>query len=93
MTTMTQNSADSVAQLTPLEVMPTAIAPLDVMTDTPILFSFIDYLCARRGINRHAAVELISNYMLARATAHAEAHNPTTAREPQCTKPPITTHC
>jgi hypothetical protein len=60
------------------------------MTDTPILFSFIDYLCARRGISREAALELVSNYMIARAAAQAEPTRPTTTIEPQCTDEMLT---
>jgi hypothetical protein len=70
--------------LAPLGARPSEATAPDVMTDKPILFSFIDYLCARRGISREAALELVSNYLIARAAAHAEANHPTAASDSQC---------
>ncbi|HEX2879564.1 MAG TPA: hypothetical protein VHO25_08500 [Polyangiaceae bacterium] len=87
MATMIKKSAASALELTPSGATPSQDTTSDVMTDKPILFSFIDYLCARRGINRDAALELVSNYMIARAAAHAEAKHPITATGPQCTNP------
>jgi hypothetical protein len=46
------------------------------MTDAPILFTFIDYLCARRGITREAALELITRYMAGRAAVQADNAHP-----------------
>lgn len=39
----------------------------DVMSGPPISFDFIDYLCATRGIDREAALELVGEYMMARS--------------------------
>jgi hypothetical protein len=91
MTTTIQNSAESELEVTSSDVTPSDTGSSDVMTDKPILFSFIDYLCARRGIDRDAALELVSNYMIARAAAHEEATHPSTAPEPQCTDGPTAT--
>lgn len=85
MTTTTKNSTDSALEPDLLDVKSSAVSPSDVMTDAPILFSFIDYLRARRGIDRDAALELITNYMMARAAAHMDATHPATIAEPQCT--------
>jgi hypothetical protein len=92
MTTMIQNSADCALESTSLDLMLTDITPSDVMPEAPILFSFVDYLCARRGIDHEAALELIGSYMFARAAAHAEATHPSTATEPQCTNEVVATN-